>query len=233
VVTKVRRTGGIFFFVIGVILLIVAMGLDDLLVNPVILIFASFICWRFYYRKTAIFLLIIGALSLIDVNLWALLFSFLLFYFSYKLLWNNKGKSSIEDSTKEDQNLQWEKSFSKYDQAFYRKFRLGDMQYELFDLHATNAVQSIYLDLSRAIIPEGETSFTFNGVAGRVYLYLPADLDVSISSSVLFGESEILGKEKMGIHNQIQVNSQKYADANRKVKISISFLLADVQVRYL
>lgn len=228
-----RRTGGIFFFVIGVILLFVAMGLDDLLVSPVILIFVSFICWRFYYRKIAVFFLIIGALSLIDVNLWALLFSIIFFYFSYKLLWNKKEKTSTNDSIRDDRNLQWEKSYTKYDQAFYRKFRLGDMQYELFDLHATNIVQSIYIDLSRAIIPEGETSLTLNGVAGRVYLYLPADLDVSISSSVLFGESEILGKEKMGIHNQLQVTSQKYAEANRKVKISISFLLADVQVRYL
>lgn len=227
-----RRTGGIFFFVIGVILLFVAIGLDDLLVSPVILIFASFICWRFYYRKIAVFFLIIGALSLIDVNLWALLFSIILFYSSYKLLWNKKEKTT-NDSIRDDRNLQWEKSYTKYDQAFYRKFRLGDMQYELFDLHATNIVQSIYLDLSRAIIPEGETSLTLNGVAGRVYLYLPADLDVSISSSVLFGESEILGKEKMGIHNQLQVTSQKYTEANRKVKISISFLLADIQVRYL
>jgi lia operon protein LiaF len=230
-----RRTGGILFFAIGVILLFVTMGLNDLLVSPVILIFASFLCWRFYYRKIAIFFLVIGALSLIDVNLWALLFSFALFYASYKLLWTKKDKKSTNEveTGRDDQNLQWEKRFTKYDQAFYRKFRLGEMQYELFDLHATNAVQSIYLDLSRAIIPEGQTSLTLNGVAGRVYLYLPADLDVSISSSVVFGECEVLGKKKMGIHNHLQVTSQKYTEANRKVKISISFLLADVQVRYL
>ncbi|MCH5585013.1 cell wall-active antibiotics response protein LiaF [Shimazuella sp. AN120528] len=230
-----RRTGGIFFFIIGVILLFVAMGLNDLLVSPVILIFASFLCWRFYYRKIAIFLLVIGGLALIDVNLWALLFSFALFYASYKLLWTKKEKKTGNeiDSNKEDHNLHWEENFTKYDQAFYRKFRLGDMQYELFDLHATNEVQSIYLDLSRAIIPEGETSIILNGVAGRVYLYLPADLDVTISSSVVLGECEILGKKKMGLHNPFQVTTEKYTEANRKVKISISFLLANVQVRYL
>jgi lia operon protein LiaF len=230
-----RRAGGIFFFAIGIILLFFAIGLHDFLVSPVVLIFASFICWHFYYRKVAIFLLIVGGLALVDVDLWALLFSFVLFYFSYKLLWSTKDKKAgIENETgKEDQNLHWEQTFSKYDQALYRKFRLGDMQFELFDLHATNAIQHIYLDLSRAIIPEGETTITLNGVAGRVYLYLPPDLDVSLSTSVTLGECEVFGKKKMGFHNSLQVTSRKYVEANRKVKISTSFLLADIQVRYL
>ncbi|WP_051272125.1 cell wall-active antibiotics response protein LiaF [Shimazuella kribbensis] len=230
-----RRAGGIFFFAIGVILLFFAIGLHDFLVSPVVLIFASFICWQFYYRKVAIFLLIFGGLALIDVDLWTLLLSVVLFYTSYKLLWSNKDKRvGIDNETaRDDLNLHWEQSFTKYDQALYRKFRLGDMQFELFDLHATNAIQHIHLDLSRAIIPEGETTITLNGVAGRVFLYLPPDLDVSLSTSVLLGESEVFDKKKMGFHNSLQATSQKYVEANRKVKISISFLLADVQVRYL
>jgi len=169
------------------------------------------------------------------VNLWALLFSFVFFYASYKLLWTKKDKKTFDDSHmgKDDQNLHWEKSFTKLDRVFFRKFRLGDMQYELFDLHATNEVQSIHLDLSRAIIPEGETTITLNGLAGRIYLYLPPDLDVSISTSVLLGECEVFGKKEIGLHNQLKAASQKYTQANRKVKISVSFLLADVQVRYL
>lgn len=229
-----RRAGGIIFIIIGVILLFIALGLNDLLVSPVILIFVSFLCWRFYYRRTAIFFLIIGALALIDVKLWTLLFSFLLFYMSYKLLWTKDKRLLHETRTrKEDQNLNWEKTFSIQNQSFIRKLRLGDMQYELFDIHATNEIQNIHLDLSKAIIPEGETNLILNGIAGRVHLYLPPDLDVSISSSVTLGECEVLGKKRQGIRNQLQATSNTYDEANRKVQISISFLIAEIQVRYL
>jgi lia operon protein LiaF len=229
-----RRTGGIIFFAVGLLLLFTALGLNDLLISPVILIFAGMVCWRFYYRKIAVFLLIIGALSLIDVKLWALLFSLFFLYFGYRLLWSkNKIGSKDVQAEKEHNNLNWDKSFSIQNQSFIRKLRLGDLQYELYDIHATNEVQNIHLDLSRAIIPEGETSIILNGLAGKVYLYLPLDLDVSITAATTLGECEVLGKKQYGIRNQMQVSSQTYEEANRKLKISISFLIADIQVRYL
>lgn len=223
-----RRASGIFLFVAGVIVLLMAIRIDKMLISPVILLFLSLVLWRFYFRKTAGFLVLASALSLIDVHIWALLAAAIAVIVGYQLLWPKKH----EETRRLEHRLVWEQQRQKSDRSFYRKLHLGDVGYELFDLNATNEIQHISLDLTRADIPNRQLTWTINAVAGRVYVHVPKDLAISVTATTLLGECEVLGKKEAGIHNHLQVASTDYLQETRKLQLSISLVLGEVQVIY-
>jgi lia operon protein LiaF len=89
------------------------------------------------------------------------------------------------------------------------------------------------LDLSKAIIPEGESAIVISGLIGDVDIYVPDDLDVSVAATVSAGYLDILGHHQGGVNRQIMLETKGYEQARRKVKISISLLVGDVGVRQL
>jgi lia operon protein LiaF len=227
-----RRMIGIVLFVIGIIILCIALGLDELLVSPILLIIAGVICWRYHYRRLSIFFFTCGVLALLNVDVWKLIMAILFLYFGYRLLVNRPKKEPYDVfASKANSDIEWGKS--PCDNSFIGELHLGDQQYELNDIHVSQGFSSIHIDLSRAIIPEGETSLIINGVVGQVLLYLPYDLDASISASVTVGECEVLGRKQGGLKNKLYAITKGYEESTRKVKLSISFFVAEVHVRYL
>ena len=56
-------------------------------------------------------------------------------------------------------------------------------------------------------------------------------LEVSISSSAFVGDIDVIGGRKSGIGNQIYSETENYEQSARRVKISISLFIGDVDVR--
>lgn len=108
-----------------------------------------------------------------------------------------------------------------------------DYQFELKDMTLSCGIGDVKIDLSKAIVPEGETTVDISGFMGDVDIYVPYDLDVSTVVSVTFGNLEILGYKQGGINRQLRLATKGYEQARRKVKISVSMLIGDVDVRYL
>lgn len=226
-----RRLIGMVLFGVGIILFFVSIGLHDLLVSPLLLLVASLICWRYYYRRLAMFFLVCAVLAIIDVDIWHLLMALILLYFGYRLLTNRSTSKSLElPSSKTNNDLEWGTFCGK---SILGEVSLGDQQFELKDITISSAVCNVHIDLSRAIIPEGETTIIINGLVGQVQLYLPYDLDATVATSVLVGGNEVLGKQLVGLNNRLQATTKSYETAMRKVKISASLLGAEVHVRYL
>ena len=57
--------------------------------------------------------------------------------------------------------------------------------FELNDLNVSGFIGDVKIDLSKAMIPEGESTMTISGVIGNVDVYVPPDIEVSVSSSAL------------------------------------------------
>ncbi|HEX7063733.1 MAG TPA: cell wall-active antibiotics response protein LiaF [Bacillales bacterium] len=112
-------------------------------------------------------------------------------------------------------------------------FRLMNSRFELDDLNLSNFIGDVKIDLSKAIIPEGVSTLAISGFIGDVDIYVPYDLDVSVSTSVTVGNLDVLGHKQGGFNRQIFLATKDYPQSSRKVKISISVFIGDVDVRFL
>lgn len=112
-------------------------------------------------------------------------------------------------------------------------FHLLDSRFELSDMNLSYGIGDVKIDLSKAIIPEGESSIVISGFIGDVDIYVPYDLDISVNASATFGELKVLGYKQGGVNRQIGLSTKGYDQAATKVKVSISTFIGDVDVRYL
>ncbi|WP_187172908.1 cell wall-active antibiotics response protein LiaF, partial [Enterococcus faecium] len=105
--------------------------------------------------------------------------------------------------------------------------------FDLNDLNVSGFIGDVKIDLSKAIIPEGESTVVISGVIGNVDIYVPADLEVSVSSSAFIGDIDLIGSKTSGMSTKLYAASPDYSQAKRRVKISISLFIGDVDVKYL
>lgn len=112
-------------------------------------------------------------------------------------------------------------------------FHLTSGRFELRDLHIWHGVGDVKIDLSRALIPEEETFLIVNGWIGDVTIYVPIDLSVAVAAEVTLGDLEVFGHRQGGLNRQVVMKAQDYDKATRKVKIIVSLIVGDVDVRYI
>ncbi|KHF42035.1 cell wall-active antibiotics response protein LiaF [Halalkalibacter okhensis] len=117
-----------------------------------------------------------------------------------------------------------------------RKSLIGEVHYlgeafELNDLTIWNGIGEVRIDLSRAIIPEGETVIVVQALIGEVDFYVPEDLAVSIQASSIIGEVSLFHESHGGINQQLSIASKDYKQAPRRVKLILSTFIGDVKVR--
>ena len=93
-------------------------------------------------------------------------------------------------------------------------------------------IGDVKIDLSKAIIAEEESTIVISGLIGDVDIYVPQDIEVCVSASAAIGDMKIID-EKSGFGSKVYVMTNDYDESKRKVKISISLLIGDVDVRYL
>lgn len=94
-------------------------------------------------------------------------------------------------------------------------------------------IGEIRMDMSIAIIEEEEIVVILQGVIGDIDIIVPEELGLSIEASMLFGQVEI-GKEKeTGVMNKIVWQSPNYADSPHKLKLLVSYIVGDIDIKIL
>ncbi|ERN54963.1 cell wall-active antibiotics response protein LiaF [Alkalihalophilus marmarensis] len=129
---------------------------------------------------------------------------------------------------------------SKAPEAAYepivRKNFVGDIhymnqQFELRDLTIWSALGSVKIDLSKAMISEGETIIVIQAFIGEVNVYVPDDLTVAVQASSLAGELTVFHEKHSGINQQVSLAPSQYKQSKRRVKLVLSMALGEVTVR--
>lgn len=121
----------------------------------------------------------------------------------------------------------------EYRSSLFGDFYLTQGRYELNDLHIWHGIGDVKIDLSRALIPDEETLLIINGWIGDVTIYVPVDLPVSVTVEVKIGDIEVFGHRQGGLQRHAKITSKEYPQATRKVKIIVSLLIGDIDVRYI
>lgn len=85
------------------------------------------------------------------------------------------------------------------------------------------------LDLSDAVIAEGEHILRVHGVFGDSTIVLPRDAAVSVTANSTFGSVFILGQRKDGISSNLHVSTPNYAGSTRRLQIIINKVFGSVR----
>ncbi len=86
------------------------------------------------------------------------------------------------------------------------------------------------LDLGQADLPPGETYIGLFGFAGQIDVQAPPDLGLSVSVAAFAHDAKILGERHEGVLTPIQVESDNYGSAERKVRLKVRWFAGDLDV---
>ncbi|ALM27977.1 MULTISPECIES: cell wall-active antibiotics response protein LiaF [Bacillus] len=184
----------------------------------------------------------------ITFSLTGYLFAAFLIYAGYRLLKNkpvfdvdkkessDDGKPSLKVNLEKEGDQKKTKSQTKPRKEhdfFIGEVRLMKKPFQLSDLTISGFIGDVKIDLSKAIIAEEESTIVISGLIGDVDIYVPQDIEVCVSASAAIGDMKIIDEKRSGFGSKVYVMTNDYDESKRKVKISISLLIGDVDVRYL
>lgn len=180
--------------------------------------------------------------------------SLLFIYFGYRLIKRKNKEIEVEvpskpvrekppsSSTKPEHRSEDAK---EYDEAFRRMYSLHSPQHkhslignlfltgsrwELQDMNVWHGIGDVKIDLSRAYIRDGETIIIINGWIGDVDIYVPYDLDISLTANVNFGDIDVFGNKQGGINRSMTLSTSGYQDSGKRVRLVVSLLIGDIDV---
>lgn len=94
-------------------------------------------------------------------------------------------------------------------------------------------IGEINMDMSIALAEKGETLIILQGVIGDIDIIVPEDLGISVDASVLFGQIDVGDQKEIGVLNKIVWQSSGYESSENKVKIVLSYLVGDIDIKEL
>ncbi|WED54735.1 cell wall-active antibiotics response protein LiaF [Exiguobacterium profundum] len=213
----------IILFSVGLFIDIVTGG-NSVLFSMIIPLLLLYIGRRFSRRgkqSASYIFYAIGGILLIGLIFSSAAFGFvlsgLLLLFGYRLYKNRPVESKIRTPLRQEQAF----SFGMKESGHY----------VLRDTNEFFLLRDVEMDLSQAIIPEGETFLLLNGLAGDIRILIPAGYDYSIDASIGFGKVQVDDSNYSPVFNRrFYTASDDYVQATRKVRIHIVLMSGSVEV---
>lgn len=116
-------------------------------------------------------------------------------------------------------------------QGFSSRYDWDLSPWVLRSLSAWHVLGEADIDLSLAMAEDPETIMLFQGIFGDMDIHLSEDYGVEIEAFVLFGSIEFGSHRDTGMLNRLNWKSANYDNSKNKVKLNISYLMGDLDVR--
>lgn len=116
-------------------------------------------------------------------------------------------------------------------QNFSSRFEWDRFPWVMQSLSAWHVLGEADLDLSLAMAEDRETVMLFHGIFGDLDLQLSDGYGVEIEAFVLFGSIDFGNQRDTGMLNRLNWKSPNFESSEHKVKINISYLIGDLDVR--
>lgn len=110
---------------------------------------------------------------------------------------------------------------------------LGQDYWTLEPILISHFIGDTVIDLTKAIIPFGETKIVVSSFIGDTKVFLPNDIhvEISVQSNTFIGETQVLDRLESVPFKTMTYESPYYADAEKKIKLDIHRFIGDVQIR--
>ncbi|MDO8490807.1 MAG: cell wall-active antibiotics response protein LiaF [Dehalococcoidia bacterium] len=165
-------------------------------------------------------LIIVGVIALVDnfgwLDLgWGNLWPVILIVIGLLLIW---GQSKV-------------RSLGPQFERVVGDIRLGEQGWDLRNANIDHGIGNVFLDLTKAEIPSGETALSIESWIGNIDILVPADLALSVRGRVTVGSLTLLGHKSDGFLRELDFRSPDYDTAARKVKMALNMVIDDAKVR--
>ncbi|WP_438449261.1 cell wall-active antibiotics response protein LiaF [Gorillibacterium sp. sgz5001074] len=95
------------------------------------------------------------------------------------------------------------------------------------------AICELRLDFSLAIPEEKETVLVLQGIIGDIDIIIPEDMGLTVQSSLVFGQLDAGTERESGMMNKIYWQSPNYHAAEQRVKLLVSYIVGDIDIKVL
>lgn len=118
----------------------------------------------------------------------------------------------------------------------YTRFRFfGDINrygaWQVNDQEIWGFIGDVDLDMTAADIPLGETNLRIFGFIGSVILLAPEEVGVSVSSTAFVTNARVLEQKQDGFLFPVNITSDNYANAERRINLETYFFISDLKVK--
>lgn len=86
------------------------------------------------------------------------------------------------------------------------------------------------IDLTKAMIVDGEHWLRLSGVVGSSKIILSKDIAISISAHTVFGDVQVRNEKQSGFSPHVRYVSPTYNTAAQKLKIDVTQVFGDIQI---
>ena len=233
---------------IGIILMIVAIGtVIDIYMQRFSIFFIAFatllsvVGFRWLKTKNSFVSYItlacgVGLLlfSIFTSFSFTLIFAVLIVYNAYQLFRSSANPSKIDVNV--DLSPFNTQAYVQLDPYFKNKivgqFRTIPEHYAIEDINIQTGFGDVIIDLTNTIIPVGETVILIRGAIGNIYLDVPTDVGLSVQMSLLAGKMKLLQGSKTVFNKTQKFQTSNYRTSSRKIKVVISLLVGDIEVKH-
>lgn len=94
-----------------------------------------------------------------------------------------------------------------------------------------HVVGEVSLDISLAIMEDRECVIVLQGALGDIDIVVPDDIGVQIEANVVFGQIDFNHEKEAGFMNKRVWKSMNYDVSEQKVKLIISYIVGDIDIR--
>ena len=134
------------------------------------------------------------------------------------------------------QKAEWKKNTMEWSDYAKRKQMIGDINlgnspWQLENMNLWLGVGDLDLDLTTAILPEGESFINLSGWVGDITVLVPDDLALQATVELKLGEAKLIGETQSGSPSLMTYKSENYDTAEKKVNLHITLSIGQVHVK--
>ncbi|WP_017187254.1 cell wall-active antibiotics response protein LiaF [Alkalibacillus haloalkaliphilus] len=113
---------------------------------------------------------------------------------------------------------------------FITNLNLSRENWSLEPMDVWAFIGDIYIDFSKAYIPEKETKVVLRGYIGDIVLKVPEHVAVKVYGQASIGDITVFGENRSGMYSSLSYQSDDYKEATRKLNIYVKCQIGDVKV---
>lgn len=114
---------------------------------------------------------------------------------------------------------------------FLQSTKRNKEPWELKNTSMWALIAEIELDLSLALTEEGETTIVMQGLIGDIDVLVPEDMGLSLQATVILGQTDVFERRESGMMNKVNWQSPGYETSKHKVKLVLSYMIGDVDIK--
>ncbi len=115
-------------------------------------------------------------------------------------------------------------------ESIFGDLRLTQPGWQLRDLRASTIIGDMKIDLSKANIPDGETTIDLRAVIGDLDVWAPRDLPVAIEARCTFASVNRFGHKQDVILRRYIETPPDYESATRRVRVQADLVFGDLNL---